>query len=120
MDTTKTYPVMNQIYVFGSNSKGTHNGGCALNALAYHGAVYGRPEGLQGRSYAIPTTGVSFVVMCQAIARFCEFALSHPEYKFMVTPIGCGHAGYTSQIVAPLFAPVRNAANVVLPYEFRM
>lgn len=107
-----------QIYVFGSDADGKHNGGCALKALAYHGAIYGRAEGLQGNAYAIPTMRVPLAYMCQAVARFCQFALSHPEYYFTVTAIGCGHAGYTPELMAPLFAPVRNAANVRLPIEF--
>lgn len=107
-----------EIFVFGSNAMGVHNGGAALKALANYGAVFGQSEGLQGRSYAIPTVGVTMVEMAQAVGRFCEFALRHPEMRFMVTPIGCGHAGYSPREVAPLFSAVRYARNVQLPLEF--
>lgn len=107
------------IFVFGSNINGRHNGGSALKALSNYGAIYGKGEGLQGESYAIPTAGVSFDYMRQAIERFCLFALSHPHYYFNVTAIGCGHAGYTPGQIAPLFASLANAPNVHLPREFK-
>ena len=44
-----------QIFVFGSNDMGHHDGGAARIALEKFGAVYGQGRGLQGRSYAIPT-----------------------------------------------------------------
>jgi hypothetical protein len=44
-----------EIFVFGSNLAGRHGAGAALAALKDHGAIYGRGEGLQGQSYAIPT-----------------------------------------------------------------
>ena len=107
-----------EIFVFGSNNRGLHNGGAALEALAHHGAIIGQAEGLQGNAYAIPTTGVSREEMAQAVARFCQFALHHPEMLFKVTAIGCGHAGYTPREMAPLFASLRWRANVKLPKEF--
>lgn len=29
-----------------------------------------------------------------AVDRFTQYAKNHPELKFMVTPVGCGIAGY--------------------------
>ena len=46
----------NTIFVFGSNPEGRHGAGSAKIAMNYWGAVYGQGEGLQGRSYALPTT----------------------------------------------------------------
>lgn len=47
---------------------------------------------------------------------FLDFARQHPELTFLVTPIGCGIAGYTPAEVAPLFGDVPE--NVVLPEQF--
>lgn len=109
---------LREIFVFGSNAKGMHNGGAALKALSNYGAVFGKAEGLQGNAYAIPTVGVNEYEMRRAVERFCHFALTHDEMLFRVTAIGCGHAGYKPYMVAPLFAPLHHRANVVLPPEF--
>lgn len=45
----------NEIFVFGSNIKGAHLGGAARAAYNKFGAEWGNGEGLQGRSYALPT-----------------------------------------------------------------
>ncbi len=110
------------IFVFGSNLAGRHGKGAALWARQNRGAIYGQGEGLQGRSYAIPTKdGDLFTLPVSVIAfavwRFLEFAREHPEHTFEVTPIGCGLAGYEPAQIAPMFklAP----PNVELPGEFR-
>lgn len=104
-----------EIFVFGSNGFGAHNGGAAAMAVAKFGAIYGQAEGLQGQSYAINTMD-GFEVMEEQVGRFIEFAKEHPELKFLVTEIGCGIAGYTPEKVAPLFTGVPE--NVVLPASF--
>ena len=104
-----------EVFVFGSNGYGAHNGGAAAMAVAKFGAVMGQAEGLQGRGYAINTMD-GMDVMAEQIARFVEFAKEHPELKFLVTEIGCGIAGYTPEEVAPLFKDVPE--NVVLPKTF--
>ncbi len=43
------------IFVFGSNPEGRHGAGAARVALTKFDAKYGKGEGLQGYSYAIPT-----------------------------------------------------------------
>lgn len=104
-----------EVFVFGSNGAGAHMGGAAAMAVAKFGVVYGQAEGLQGQSYAINTMD-GFEVMEEQASRFIEFAKGHPELKFLVTEIGCGIAGYTSEDVALLFADVPE--NVVLPASF--
>ena len=104
-----------EVFVFGSNGFGAHNGGAAAMAVAKFGAIYGQAEGLQGQSYAINTMD-GFEVMAEQVERFIEFAKKHPELKFLVTEIGCGIAGYTPEEVAPLFKDVPE--NVVLPNTF--
>ena len=104
-----------EIFVFGSNGLGAHNGGAAATAMAKFGAIYGQAEGLQGQSYAINTMD-GFEVMAEQVARFIEFAREHPELTFHVTEIGCGIAGYLPEEIAPLFKYVPE--NVVLPKSF--
>ena len=107
----------NEIFVFGSNSAGFHNGGAAQVAMIKFGAVWGQGEGLQGNSYAIPTTGF-FENMVQAINRFIDFAIRNPQKRFLVTRIGCGNAGYMAEQIAPYFKECVKLENVALPAEF--
>lgn len=106
-----------QIFVFGSNTMGNHNGGAACDAALYFGAIMGQAEGLQGQSYAIPSTD-GMDSLSKHVRTFIDFANRHPELTFLVTRIGCGVAGYTVQEVAPLFAGVVDMENVWLPKEF--
>lgn len=106
-----------EIFVFGSNIHGSHGGGAARYAMQRFGAVWGQGEGLQGRSYAIPTME-GLQSMTEAVGRFTHFATSHPELHFLVTRIGCGIAGYRDRDVAPLFRQCIELQNVSLPAEF--
>lgn len=97
-----------KIFVFGSNLAGRHGKGAALFALKNHGAVYGIGEGLQGDSYAIPTKGYKLEVLSlqrinQYVQWFLEFARENPDMKFIVTPVGCGLAGYKQEQIKPMF-----------------
>ena len=106
-----------QIFVFGSNHFGHHAGGAARYALDHFGAEWGNGEGLQGQSYAIPTMeGLDSTR--QAVQRFIGFARQHQELTFLVTPIGCGIAGYTPHEIAPFFADAQSLANIYLPASF--
>lgn len=107
----------NQIFVFGSNPEGIHNGGAAYVALKKFGAEYGKGEGIQGNSYAIPSTG-SIAEFADAVRRFTEFASEHPELHFLVTRVGCGNAGWSVSDVAPLFTDCVRLENVSLPEDF--
>lgn len=107
----------NQVFVFGSNARGLHTGGASKYALEYFGAVMGQGEGMQGQSYAIPTTE-GYEDLRQAIIRFAEYAGEHPDTHFLVTAIGCGAAGRTAKEVAPLFRNCLRLENVSLPVEF--
>lgn len=106
-----------EIFVFGSNIHGSHGGGAARYAMQRFGAVWGQGEGLQGRSYAIPTME-GLQSMTEAVGRFIHFATSHPELHFLVTRIGCGIAGYRDRDVAPLFRQCIELQNVSLPAGF--
>ena len=108
----------NEIFVFGSNLSGFHGGGAARLAYERFGAVWGLGVGLQGRSYAIPTMQGGVETIKPYVDQFRDFALEHPEYKFLVTRIGCGIAGFTPKQIAPLFATALELPNVVLPRDF--
>lgn len=102
---------MTEIFVFGSNRLGVHGKGAALDAKRQHGAIQGQGEGLQGRSYAIPTKQTPYVTLGLSeirvhVDRFKVFAASRPDLTFNVTPVGCGLAGYTQEQIKPLFEPL--------------
>ncbi len=107
-----------EVFVFGSNSQGIHNGGAAGYAYEHFGAVIGQAEGMQGQSYAIPTVGVSHSEIEQAVMRFIDYARQHPEKTFLVTKIGCGHAGLQVNRIAPLFYQAAGCKNIRLPKAF--
>ena len=108
----------NEIFVFGSNLGGFHGGGAARVAMNSFGAVWGQGVGLQGQSYAIPTMHGGVDVIKPYVDEFIAFAREHRELKFLVTPIGCGIAGFTVAEIAPLFADAINDENVILPEDF--
>ena len=107
----------NEVFVFGSNVRGMHYGGAAAFAVGRFGAIMGQGEGLQGQSYAIPTME-GMENMRAAVDRFIAFAQEHPELIFLVTPIGCGIAGYSPEDIAPLFAAAKTLDNVHPPESF--
>ncbi len=108
----------NEIFVFGSNLAGAHGGGAARIAYQRFGAIGGRGVGLQGRSYAIPTMQGGVETIRPYVDEFRDFAMQHPEYKFLVTRIGCGIAGFTPREIAPLFKRAAELDNVLLPEDF--
>ena len=108
----------NEIFVFGSDVTGNHNGGAALFAVQNFGAVVGQNFGLQGHSFAIPTTNVTKEQIIRYVMQFVDFAKAHPEMKFLVTPIGCGNAGLEPRFVASIFRIARDVSNISLPKIF--
>ena len=108
----------NEIFVFGSNLGGFHGGGAARAALNHFGAIWGQGVGLQGRSYAIPTMHGGVDAIKPYVDEFIDFARQHQEYRFLVTRIGCGIAGFTVAEMAPLFSEAIGLPNVILPEDF--
>ena len=108
----------NEVFVFGSNLRGWHQGGAAKHAQRYFGAVWGQGVGLQGQSYAIPTMQGGVETIKPYVDDFIAFACEHPELRFLVTRIGCGIAGFKDEEIAPLFRKALCLDNIILPYEF--
>lgn len=108
----------NQVFVFGSNLAGMHGGGAARVARLRFGAVMGNGVGMQGRSYAIPTMQGGTKTIRPYVNDFIAYAKEHPELKFLVTPIGCGIAGFEPEDIAPLFELASSVENIWLPKSF--
>jgi hypothetical protein len=113
----------NEVFVFGSNESGRHGLGAAKTALGW-GAKWGQAEGLQGRTYGIPTKDssvrrtLSVIEIKPYVDRFIRFAKDNPNLIFLVTEVGCGLAGMRPKEIAPLFNDAINIENIHLPARF--
>ena len=113
----------NQVFVFGSNEAGRHGAGAAKQALKW-GAVYGKAQGLQGQTYAIPTKDktVQYALPVEAIEAyintFIKVAIKNPDLIFLATEIGCGLSGFKASQIAPLFIKCIKVKNIHLPESF--
>jgi hypothetical protein len=112
-----------QIFVFGSNERGIHGGGAAKLAYEKFYAVHGRGFGRGGYTYAIPTKSnphsrLSLSDIGEYVDVFINEAERDSFYRFLVTKIGCGLAGYTVDEIAPLFRNALHVENIFLPMEF--
>ena len=111
----------NQVFVFGSNIWGIHNGGAARQALQKWGAIWGVAVGPQGQTYAIPTVSgrANNVKLIEPyVKQFEKYAIEHPELEFLVTEVGCGRAGFNPRQIAPFFKGCSKLPNVCLPKRF--
>ena len=108
----------NEIFVFGSNLAGKHYGGAAFVANKKFGAEWGVGSGLTGQTYAIPTMRAGVEMIKPYVDEFLAFARNHPEYRFLVTRVGCGIAGFSDREIAPLFREAADIANIALPLSF--
>jgi hypothetical protein len=113
----------NEIFVFGSNYAGKHGKGAALIALKKFGARNGVGTGLMGKCYGIATKDRNLKILPlkiieSQIGKFIRFAKRNPNLTFLVTPIGCGLAGYKPLDIAPLFFNYDIPENVKLPDSF--
>jgi hypothetical protein len=114
----------NEIFVFGSNLGGFHNGGAAKIAMEKFGAIYGKSFGFQRQqSFAIPTMDSEFNPLPldeiqSYVNLFITYVKGWTKYHFLVTPIGCGIAGYKPEEIAPMFSPCLKLKNISLPKSF--
>ncbi|MBO4751298.1 MAG: hypothetical protein J5526_00945 [Bacteroidales bacterium] len=106
-----------QVFVFGTNERGDHTGVAAQTAVERFGAIRGQASGMQGNSYAIPTTGtMRNTGIC--VNQFIDYASSHPDQTFLVTMVGCGGAGHSVPDMAHLFSRAVDIENIWLPRQF--
>lgn len=113
----------NEVFVFGSNEVGIHGAGAAKLALNKFGAIYGKPFGLQGQSFAIPTKDKNISTLPlykinRYVKLFEQFVRANQNLTFLVTEIGCGLAGYEPEDIAPLFKSSYQLLNVYMPRRF--
>lgn len=109
-----------EVFVFGSNYAGRHGRGAAKDALKF-GAKWGTGTGWVGQTYGIATKDQQLRVLPLAaievqVQRFLRVAATYSGHTFLVTPIGCGLAGFSPRDIAPMFAWA--PPNVVLPECF--
>jgi hypothetical protein len=114
-----------EMFVFGSNELGVHGAGAAKLAYEKFGAFLGQGFGPSAQTFAIPTKSwemnpLPLPIIKQYVDRFIAFTRRKMTdgWKFKVTRIGCGLAGYTPELIAPFFDSVRFQQNVWLPQEF--
>lgn len=112
----------NRVFVFGSNTAGIHGAGAALEARRNWGARIGCGCGRTGDSYAIPTKNRNIKTLPlseieENVKEFIEYARENSGLTFLVTAIGCGLAGYSTDQIAPMFKDAPE--NCVLPDDFK-
>lgn len=108
----------NQIFVFGTDTKGSQKYGAAGLAANRFGAEVGVADGPTGMCYALPTMGFTEQDLSHAVVRFEQFVRANMSYTFLVTAIGCGHAGFDVTKVANMFKGLIGLNNVMLPEPF--
>ena len=123
-----TYLHDNQIFVFGSNTQGRHGKGAALTAKVKFGAIYGNPEGIQGKSFAIITKDLTKTThpsrttaqIISQIDKLYKDATLHPCKEFIVA-YKCDDRnlnGYSSCDMAKMFASRNIPSNIVFDKLF--
>lgn len=113
------------VFVFGSNEIGQHGAGAARLAWDHFGARLNQGFGMTGQCFGIPTKDWDVKVLglreiAFYVERFIVFAKTPRlhKWKWYITKIGCGLAGYTPEDIAPMFASVRHDKRFWLPQEF--
>ena len=117
-----------QIFVFGSNTQGRHGRGAALTARLKFGAIYGKPEGIQGKSFAIITKDLTKKThpsrttdqIISQIEKLYKYATLHPDKEFII-PYKCSDYNlnaYSSEEMAKMFASRDIPENIVFDKLF--
>ena len=107
-----------QIFVFGTDQRGSQRYGAAGIAAERFGAQRGVIDGPTGSCYALPTKGFTIEDLSKSIVRFEQYVRDNPSKTFLVTAVGCGHAGFDVNEVAHMFQCMIGLNNVMLPEEF--
>ena len=124
----------NQIIVFGSNEAGVHGAGAALTCKNLFGAKEGE-IGFTGQCYGLSTKDHKIRTLPlddikETVKEFYANAIIYQtkfeQVEFLVTKIGCGHAGYTVEQIGKIFADIEkqyadlgwDTSFIILPKEF--
>jgi len=57
-------------------------------------------------------------MLSKAIERLILYIKDNPDKIYLITPVGCGHAGFEVSQIAPLFKTLLRNENVMLPEMF--
>ena len=117
-----------QIFVFGSNTQGRHGRGAALTARLKFGAIYGKAEGIQGKSFAIITKDLTksahpsrtTAQIVSQIDKLYKYATLHPDKEFIIA-YRCSDYNlnaYSSEDMAKMFASRAIPENIVFDKQF--
>jgi hypothetical protein len=113
------------VFVFGSNEIGQHGAGAARLAYDHFGARLNQGFGMMGQCFGIPTKDWDVKVLGLKeiefyVKRFIVFTQTPRlhKWKWYVTKIGCGLAGYTPEDIAPMFRECLKLKNIWLPQDF--
>lgn len=107
-----------EIFVFGSNLAGHHGGGAAKTAHKLFGAQWGVGDGPTGHCYALPTMQGGVETIKPYADKFIQYAIEHPDNRFLLTPVGCGIAGFKDSEMAPLFSKALDVPNIAVPKQW--
>lgn len=110
---------MANYFVFGSNLAGIHGAGAAAYAHRNLGAVWGVGRGITGQCYALPTKDAAVRTLPLndiegEIRIFFALARERQDDTFILTPVGCGLAGYRPYDILRLLKANNMPRNVVL------
>ncbi len=108
----------NQIFVFGTDSKGSQKHGAAGLAAKSFGVKVGVVDGPTGMCYALPTLGFTEQDLTHAVERFEQYVRTNMKYTYLVTAVGCGHAGFEVTKVANMFKGLLRLRIVILTEAF--
>lgn len=113
-----------EVFIFGSNTKGFHGSGAALHAKRKFGAIQYFGEGLAGQSYAFPTLNAdshggfrldqrSDAELVASVQLLYTAARINSNKTFYLTKVGCGLAGYDEEYMKSLF--MNSPSNIIKP-----
>jgi hypothetical protein len=100
-----------------------------IGRWAILGQGQGFIEGREGKSYAIATVqrpgwrrSISLEDICGQVRQLWSFAQAHPEWTFLITPLGEGYAGYRPEemqegVWQPVLKELGKIENIVFTGE---
>lgn len=97
-----------------------------IGKWAIVGVSRGFQKGKEGKSYAIQTIespgkrrSISLEEIFSQLLQLADFAREHPQYKFIMTPIGVGYAGWTSEEMTEIVSRAKEKFpdNIIIPSD---